>query len=445
VDVGIKKDFFRFGITGGFCLSAALAFAACSSSGDDDDMNPAGGSGGTTMSNAGSGGSMMVQTGTGGAKAPGTGGTTAGTGGTTAGTGGTTAGTGGAGPITLPDDAGVPLAEGFDCVQGGASWGKPEQSGPCKTITTTYGVKFDLGPYGASSEYNVGSGANGSDFQAAFPIGGCGTFIDGFGADPVGSMDLKDVHDLDFDKFTVFYPGKMADEERFPLITWGNGTCAMPEGYGPLLRYVASFGYIIVAANDLATGDGTSMRKGLDFMLAENDDPNSKYYHHIDPDKIGAMGHSQGAGATVSAAADPRIKAIIAWNSGTSPDKPFLNVSGDRDIGGTPSGNKNATDGAPQPGAWLWYHQIPQNVNGSTTGETAPGHLTLMMEPERVKDVALNWWNMWLKDDADAKAWFVGDSCKLCDGNALPSMWAPFRADSQASPAIEYGHNSMLQ
>jgi len=187
------------------------------------------------------------------------------------------------------------------------------------------------------------------------------------------------------------------------------------------------------------------MTKGLDFMLAENDKPDSKYYHHIDPDKIGAMGHSQGAAATVSAAADPRIKAIIAFNSGTSTDKPFLNISGDMDLGaGTdPSSHKNSTEASPQPSAWIWYHQVPQAVNGSTTGSTAPGHLTLMMEPERVIEPAVAWWDMMLKGKTDAKQMFLGDSCKLCDTSTYASMWPPFVGLDM--PAHEYGHNAMLQ
>jgi pimeloyl-ACP methyl ester carboxylesterase len=187
------------------------------------------------------------------------------------------------------------------------------------------------------------------------------------------------------------------------------------------------------------------MRKALDFMLAENDDPMSKYYQKIDVDKIGAMGHSQGGMGTVAAASDARIKAVILWNGGTSASKPFLAVSGDADISGTVAGMRNAADAAPRPAAWLWYHQIPQTVSGSTTGSLAPGHLTLMMESERVNAVTVAWWDMMLKEKPEAKAMFVGDGCTLCDGSAFPSMWSPFVAGSAATPSLEYGHNAMLQ
>ena len=320
-------------------------------------------------------------------------------------------------------------------------WGSPTQAGPCASAQTVYSVKVEYGPYGVRSKYNVGQAFNTGNGPADFAI--CPTFIDSFGADPVGSADLKDTHDLDFGLYTVFYPGCMPEGQKFPLITWGNGTCAMPEGYGALLRYVASHGYIVVAANSLQTGAGTQMRKAIDFMFAENKDSKSEFFGKIDEEKVGAMGHSQGGMGTIAAAADPRIKSVIIWNGGTSASKPFLAVSGDRDIGGTPASMRNAVNAAPRPAAWLFYHQIPAAVNGSTTGQTAPGHLTLMMESERVQGVAVKWWDMMLKGDAEAKKMFVGKDCGICKGTELPSMW--ITGAEKGGPSHEYGANMMLQ
>ena len=232
----------------------------------------------------------------------------------------------------------------------------------------------------------------------------------------------------------------MPEGERFPLIAWGNGTCAMPEGYGPLLRYVASHGYIIVAPNSRYVGGGTEQRRGIDFMLAENDNPSSKYYQKIDSTKIGAMGHSQGSGATASASSDPRISAVILWNGGATANKPFLTVSGDRDILTTASQLSGGVNASPLAAAWLFYHQVPTTVNGAPTGGLA-GHLTLMMEPERVIEPALAWWDMMLKGKQDARSMFVGDNCTLCDNNAYPSRWV----NPATPPAHDFGHNAVLQ
>jgi hypothetical protein len=325
-----------------------------------------------------------------------------------------------------------------DCQQGGANWGTPQQAGPCASGISIYGVKSDFGPYGASTEHNVGAGfentVSGLDSPAI-----CGIFIDAFGADPIGSADLKDIHDLNLALYSVFYPGVMPEGEKFPLLTWGNGTCAMPEGYGPLLRHVASHGYIVVAANSRYVGSGEAQRKAIDFMFAQNDDPASKYYQKIDTTKVGAFGHSQGSGGTAMASTDERISTVILFNGGSQAGKPYLAVSGERDIGGAAATNlSNPVEAAQLPAAYIYYHHVPMTVAGQPTGGSA-GHLTLMMEPERVNDPTVAWFDMMLKGDAEAKKMFVGADCTLCDGTAYPSMWDP------GTPSLTYGHNALLE
>ncbi|HMI90701.1 MAG TPA: hypothetical protein VK509_05025 [Polyangiales bacterium] len=431
--------------------------AACSSSKDSDDPNMMGSpvtpgtpTAGTPAAGQSGAGAVSGPVTAPSAGSPSVGGSgvpgdvpVAGSGGASAGgmgAAGGNAGSGEAGTDEPPPPSGVCDTSAFtkDCKQGGAQWGTPQQLGPCSSGISTYGVKQDYGPYGVRVKNNVGKGfeTGGTDDSVY-----CNTvFIPSFGADPVGSKDLMDTHDMDFALFTVFYPGCMPEGEKFPVITWGNGTCAMPEGYGPLLRYVASFGYIVVAANNREVAGGEPMTLGIDYLFAENDKADSDFYQRIDKDKVGAMGHSQGGGATISAASDPRIKAVIIWNGGTSASKPFLAVSGDRDLGGTPAGMKNAVDAAPRPAAWIWYHQIPADVNGSTTGALAPGHLTLMMESERVIKPAVAWWDLMLKGKDEAKSMFVGAGCTLCDPAAFPSMWA-----KMPPPSIEFGANAMVK
>ena len=49
---------------------------------------------------------------------------------------------------------------------------------------------------------------------------------------------------------------------------------------------------------------------------------------------------------------------------------------------------------------------------------TADGHLTLMLQPERVTGATVAWLRLNLFDDAEAKGWFTGSSCKLCGHDA---------------------------
>ena len=107
--------------------------------------------------------------------------------------------------------------------------------------------------------------------------------------------------------------------EKYPVITWANGTCGLTHGYALLLGTVASHGFVIIASNSTWTNtaptNGVQLR-ALDYAAALNDDPSSVLYQKLDLDKIGAMGHSQGAAATANADNDPRVKAAIYWNGG---------------------------------------------------------------------------------------------------------------------------------
>jgi len=220
----------------------------------------------------------------------------------------------------------------------------------------------------------------------------------------------------------------MKEGETYPVITWANGTCGLTHGYAPLLTTLASHGFVIFASNSTWTATpptNTVQLRALDYAAAVNEDSESILYHKLNLDKIGAMGHSQGAAATGTASSDPRIQSLLFWNGGTSNNKPFVYVSGDRDVGGTstPASLATATNGATKPGAWLYYHQVLQTGGGST------GHLVLMEQPDRVVDMAIAWWQYQLNGDEDAKKTFVGDGCTLCN------------RDSE----FEYGHNSLLE
>lgn len=283
------------------------------------------------------------------------------------------------------------------------------------------------GPYGGKIEWNQGAG---TAFVNAVNVGEliCNPIgIDTFLEPAAVTDDLKNTRGLDSTLYTIFRPACLKQGERYPVITWANGTCGYTHGYAALLGTLASHGFVIVASNSTWTATSPTDQvqlRALDYAKALDEDPQSVLHGKLDLGNIGAMGHSQGAMATATAAKDPRVKAVIFWNTGTSSDKPFLDVSGDRDVGSsTASSLKTATESATQPGAWVYYHQVLQ------TGGTSTGHLVLMEQPDRVWELTVAWWKWHLKGDLEAKKLFVGETCGLC---------------GRASE-IEYGHNSLLQ
>ena len=394
-----------------------LCLGACSTSdskGSGDDAAGVGAGSGGVAAMTGTGGQVPIA-GSGGQPPTATGGTgeaigTSGTG--ASGSGGTssagTGGTAGAGGANLAD-AGVDSEAA--CLQSlkGCTM---RDTAACNAFTTVdigtlvKASELKLGPYGAIMEYNVGQGFEVPENSSE---SSCPTVAMIFGEPEDVTTDLSDLKDVNLSLYTVYRPACMKPEETYPVITWGNGTCGQTEGYGAMLRYIASYGYVIFASNSRYTDDGSNaMTKALDFAEAANKDATSVYYNRLDFSKVGAMGHSQGGGATVKAASDPRIKALIIWNATTSASKPFLAVSGDTDITSfTPASMASDINASDQPSAWLYYHNVPRTGNVS-------GHLTLMIQPERVVEIATAWWDYMLKGDAKARDFFVGADCGLC-------------------------------
>jgi hypothetical protein len=308
---------------------------------------------------------------------------------------------------------------------------------PCRELTMVpipltaggnYGpVTLKQGPYGGKAEWNQGKGTefvnevNGSE-PICVPIG-----IETFMEPQSVNAEIENLRDVDYSLYTIFRPACFKAGEKYPVITWANGTCGEIAGYAPLLSTVASYGYIVIASNSTWTATAPTDKvqlRALDYAKSINEDSKSIFYGKLDMEKIGAMGHSQGAKATSNADSDPRIKSLIFWNTGASSKKPFLNVSGDRDVG-TPTlaSIMSSTNAATQPGAWVYYHKVLETGGGST------GHLVLMEQPDRVIDMALAWWKWQLKGDAEAKKMFVGSDCGLC----------------KTADQYDYGHNTMLQ
>ncbi|MEQ1675820.1 MAG: hypothetical protein ABL876_03895 [Chitinophagaceae bacterium] len=146
----------------------------------------------------------------------------------------------------------------------------------------------------------------------------------------------------------VFYPatddtGAEVLEGEHPLVIFGHGRFGPTSGSGfpnnylhatYLLNQLTSWGYICVTVNfDVVSslGFGISERgelflKAVDFMLAENNKPSSRFFHRINTSQIGLIGHSRGGGGATSAVrrnqaqGSPRNIKALATISPTSSD-----------------------------------------------------------------------------------------------------------------------------
>jgi hypothetical protein len=325
-------------------------------------------------------------------------------------------GAGGAGSVKLED-----------CDQHGESSAHPVTQA-CGTFTTSPGTHLTLGQYGAMMDVNVGAGFENVDPMDDTKCVGDATtpgFLNLFKEDPAQTAQIADTGPqpcnatapntgdcLDYKLYSVYRPA-IWPSGKIPVLSWGNGTCAQPEGYGGLLRYIASHGFFVVASNSREVLTGVEQLHALDYVASANGDPKSPYYGHLDLSKVGVMGHSQGSASTIAAAKDSRVTAAILFNAGDTAVKPYLAISGDKDVTNyTAQIMATAIAAAPKAG-YLYYH----NPAG-TAADPFPGHLVLMLTPDRVADAAVGFWQLILNNDAKAHDLFIGASCGLCGHSA---------------------------
>jgi dienelactone hydrolase len=205
---------------------------------------------------------------------------------------------------------------------------------------------------------------------------------------------------------TVFRPADLGGTQH-PVIIWGNGTGAVPAVYAPLLRHLASYGFVVAAANTTNSGTGIEMLDGARTLAAENARPGSEYYGRIDTAHVGATGHSQGGGGAIAAGDDPMVTTTVPLEPGPLGSVPALHgpvffLGGQFDTIVLP-----ALLVIPR---YYAATQVPA-VYGELAGAT---HLTATGDAGGFRGAITAWFRYWLSGDARAKSVFFGPGCTLC-------------------------------
>jgi len=99
--------------------------------------------------------------------------------------------------------------------------------------------------------------------------------------------------------YRIDYPEDRPD--ACPVVVWGNGSDAQPENYGDLVAHLASWGFAVVGNYCRNAGTGKEIADTVGYALRENDRPTSPFYGKLRTDRIGAVGHSQGATGVLNA------------------------------------------------------------------------------------------------------------------------------------------------
>ena len=118
------------------------------------------------------------------------------------------------------------------------------------------------------------------------------------------------VHSID--GIHVFLPDTV-HKAPLPTVVMVNGTGLKALHYRSVFEHLASWGFIVIGNDDSNAWNGRSALVSLDKALFQNSMVSSPLYQRIDLDRIGVVGHSQGAmGAINAATEDDRFKVLYA-------------------------------------------------------------------------------------------------------------------------------------
>ncbi|MBR5409673.1 MAG: alpha/beta hydrolase [Clostridia bacterium] len=137
-----------------------------------------------------------------------------------------------------------------------------------------------------------------------------------------GSHSVKtltvDSGEKDYKHYKFWYPADLeTSNAQFPVIVFNNGTGMKDDAKDTvdMMNHLASWGFVCVTNDHTATGNGDSASKGLDLLLALNENVESVFCGKINREQIGVTGHSQGGSATINAASVGKYENAVLYKS----------------------------------------------------------------------------------------------------------------------------------
>lgn len=254
-------------------------------------------------------------------------------------------------------------------------------------------------------------------------------------ATPAGSGLYKAVMEADdtLPTHTVYRPAALdkLGRTKLPIVAFGNGSCRNDgSAYANLLTEVASHGFLVVAIGPIG-GSATPVPRGaraslpaqlidaIDWAVAENGRPASKYHGRLDTKAVAVMGHSCGSMQALEVASDPRIKTAVILNGGVFSDlsqRPGWTIT--KDTLAHLHETMLYLDGGPNDIAYDTAEEDFKLIASVPLfkGEMDVGHMATYDQPNagRFGEVVDAWLKWQLKSDAGARRMFAGENCGLC-------------------------------
>ena len=242
---------------------------------------------------------------------------------------------------------------------------------------------------------------------------------------------------------TIYRPADLAvvGRTKLPILAWANGACANEgDAFAKFLTEIAGHGYLVVAIGPIAgpkaptTGSpphpdlnappkttSAQLIDAIDWAIAENARPASRYKGRLDVRKIAVMGMSCGGLQAIEASADPRVTTTGVWNSGV------LGTG----TGGLPGANVTKASLKALHGPAIYVSGDASDIAFANANDDyarithipvvrayqdGVGHGGTYDQPRggSFGEVAVAWLDWQLKGDTAARAMFVGSDCGLC-------------------------------
>ncbi len=279
-----------------------------------------------------------------------------------------------------------------------------------------------------------------------------------------GPYKVQEMMEPSLARHTVYRPVNLnALKEKLPIVAFGNGGCSMiGNAFETYLTEIASYGFLVIASGpiqpdfppegrpsangktlgqppDAIVGKLSTARsktdylfEAIDWAVARNNDPESPYYGKIAADQIAVSGQSCGGLEALEAAADPRIKTAVIFNSGImrgTPREFTMKGPNGESIPVVVPGNEETLQKLHTPVLYLIggekdiayansekdYQQI-EGIPLFNANLDNVGHNGSLGKPfgGKMAQAARLWLQWQLKGDREAAAAFVGPDCLLC-------------------------------
>jgi pimeloyl-ACP methyl ester carboxylesterase len=165
---------------------------------------------------------------------------------------------------------------------------------------------------------------------------------------------------------------------------------------------------VVISSDNSNVGSGAYHKAGIDYLLAQNEDPSSIFYHKLST-RAGLAGHSQGGMGATAASTHPNVEAEVCVAGGgvVDPKVAFICLTGTADF---VEGPCKTTYTSAQGPAFLADWQDGDHI----TTETVAGYLQKNPGTMQMQRLYAAWFRCFLADDQTACAMFTGSPCGIC-------------------------------